>query len=72
MPVLREALQQVAVHIEYVDETVRRLVDRVVFRGVLLRVGNPDLAVDVLNAERRVAGCRFGSVNEPVSGGVGD
>ena len=52
---LREASQQVAVGIEYVDEAMRRLVDRVMFRGVLLRVGYPDLSVDILNAERRVA-----------------
>src|SRR5438552_2991509 len=53
--VLGEMLEQIAVGIEDADKAVRRLVDRVVLGLVLQGVGNPQVVVDGLDTEWRVA-----------------
>src|SRR5216683_6738453 len=53
--VLSEMLKQIAVGIEYADEAVRRLVDRIVLRLILQCVADPQVAVDSLDTEWRVS-----------------
>src|SRR5262249_13419976 len=52
---LGEAPQQVSVRVEDIDEAVAQAAHIVLLGGVLLGVGHPDLAIDVLDAERRKA-----------------
>jgi len=61
-------LQQIAVRIEYADEAVPRLVDRIVLRPVLQRIGNPQIAVDRLDPEGRVSVLHFWIAERPRHG----
>jgi hypothetical protein len=49
-----EAPQQIAIGVENIDKAVARTRDVIVFWSVLLGVGDEQIAVDVLNAERRI------------------
>jgi hypothetical protein len=55
-PSAGEAAQQVAVCIEYIDESVTVACNIVVLLIVLLRIGDEKVAIDVRDAKRRVAG----------------
>src|SRR2546425_7830016 len=68
MTVLGEMLDQVAVSIEYADEAVRRLVHRVVFRLILQRVRDPQVALDGLDTEGRVSVLHFWIAERPRHG----
>src|SRR6266849_1510431 len=55
VPVAGEAPQQVAVGVEHIDEAAARAGDVVVLLRVLLGIGHEEIAVEVLDAERREA-----------------
>src|SRR5207244_8960925 len=56
LPVGRHPAEQRAARVELVDEAETLAGDVVVAVGVLLRIGHEDVAADVLDPERRVAG----------------
>src|ERR1700692_213648 len=57
-----------AVRIEHIDEPHSRSRDVVMPQSVLLRIGDKQIAVDIRNAERRIAGRNLGVYEAAVGG----
>src|SRR5882757_11054251 len=64
---LREAAQQMTVRIEHIDKAIARTCHVIVLLCVLLGIGYPQIAVDVLDTKGRKA-VRNMPINEPPIG----